>query len=184
MPVRDLKRLQKSIAVSPDGELYAIANKEENSLQLYFMESETQEVLSEIEEINATYADAIFFGAESDSLYVSYKDGSLICYPIDRTSEPYLMSDSESLKEYEELEDSMLRFIQPEGADYSILAGEYDAYLILQGELLAHVNSFLAVDGTKNCIYLTDGKCIYRAPVYSQEELRQEAEAQLTVSPN
>lgn len=175
---------RSAIAVSPDGELYAIANKEENSLQLYFMESETQEVLSEIEEINATYADAIFFGAESDSLYVSYKDGSLICYPIDRTSEPYLMSDSESLKEYEELEDSMLRFIQPEGADYSILAGEYDAYLILQGELLAHVNSFLAVDGTKNCIYLTDGKCIYRAPVYSQEELRQEAEAQLTVSPN
>lgn len=175
---------RSAIAVSQDGELYAIANKEENSLQLYFMESETQEVLSEIEEINATYADAIFFGAESDSLYVSYKDGSLICYPIDRTSEPYLMSDSESLKEYEELEDSMLRFIQPEGADYSILAGEYDAYLILQGELLAHVNSFLAVDGTKNCIYLTDGKCIYRAPVYSQEELRQEAEAQLTVSPN
>ena len=175
---------RSAVAVSPDCELYAIANKGENSLQLYYMETETPGVLSEIEEVNATYAEYIFFGPESDSLYVSYKDGSLVCYPIDRTSEPYLVSDEESIKEYEELDDTINCYIQAEGAEYGVLAGEYDAYLISQGELLARIDSFLAVDGTKDCVYLTDGNCIYRAPVYTQEELRKEAEAQLTVSTN
>ena len=169
-----------AVSVSPDGELYAIADKGENSLQLYYMAAEASDCISQIKDVNATYAEYIFFGADSASLYVSYKDGRLVCYPIDRVSEPYLVEEGDTADEgsvvaYEELEDCMKHFIQPQGADYSIVAGEYDAYLTSQGELLAHINSFLAVDGTKNCIYLTDGSCIYRAPIYTQEELRQEA---------
>lgn len=172
--------------VSPYNKYYAIASKETNSLQLYYL-SDLQKgkiyCLDELEEINATYIDYLFFNNREKEevldyigdglvLYVVYKNGDMVAYPIG-CSEPCF--EEYDAVHFDGLEDSMNRFIQPQGADYSIVAGEYDAYLTSQGELLAHINSFLAVDGTRNCIYLTDGSCIYRAPIYTQEELRQEA---------
>ncbi len=74
----------------------------------------------------------------------------------------------------------MTRFIQPEGKDYSLMAGGKNAYIICDtSEIAACVRGFLAVDGDRNCIYLASGTCIYRITVYDEEAIRAEAERQL-----
>lgn len=194
-------------AVSPSMKYLATASEAVDSLQLYALdelrEGET-DCLCEIENINATYIEHLFFNDRDEyesglSLYVVYKNGDIRTYGVD-------MQRRELFEDValQDLEDSMMCFIQPKDAGYSIIAGLMDAYIICNGwygaeagadmeektgiplpdfnshgKITAHIDGFLAVDGERGCIYLTDGKRIYRAPIYDAAMLREEAERQL-----
>lgn len=50
----------------------------------------------------------------------------------------------------------------------------------IHGQIIGHIQGFLALDGANNLIYMTDGKCIYRAPIYNAAMLSEEAEKLLS----
>lgn len=177
------------VAVSPSMNYLAVASKTKNSLQLYAVddlrEGET-ECLCEVENINATYVEYLFFNDREEyenglALYVVYKNGDIKIYEVD--VQHHDMFENGSLKD---LESYMMRFIQPEGRDYSIIAGSSEAYLIYNagdnhGEITAHIEGFLAVDGNRNCIYLAGKNYMYRVNIYDEVMLREEAERQLGI---
>ncbi|MDE6751044.1 MAG: TIR domain-containing protein [Lachnospiraceae bacterium] len=177
------------VAVSPSMNYLAVASKTKNSLQLYAVDDLREgkiECLCEVENINATYVEYLFFNDREENetglaLYVVYKNGDIKIYGVDAQHQK-LYEDGG----LQDLESYMMRFIQPEGKDYSIIEGSSDAYLIYNagdshGEITAHIEGFLAVDGNKNCIYLADKNHIYRVNIYDETMLREEAERQLGI---
>lgn len=190
---------EKSVmTISPYRKYLAVTSVENDSLQLYSLDSlQNGEVscMSEMKNMNAAYVDYLFFNdkedeesgkdsqenSESLTLYVVYKNGDMTAYPIYNAETGSQYIDDTLTVKYQDMGNLMTHFIRPENADYSILAGNQSAYLIEngEGEITAHINGFLAADGEKNCIYLTDGTYIYRTPVYDAAMLRTEAEAQL-----
>lgn len=182
-----------AVAVDSFIKYAAIVSKEENSLRLYSLEalqSGQEGHLDELEDINATYIENLFFGSgeaagdneDSDSnsastLYVVYKNGDITAYPIATSGEGF---DEMQTCRYQDLDYTMMRFIQPDGADYSLLAGRNNAYIIGDtSEITAKINGFLAVDGDRNCIYLDGDTYIYRVSLYDAEAIRTEAKRQL-----
>ena len=149
--------------------------------------------LDELKNINATYIESLFFGEMKEfneetsennegsdtalALYLVYKNGDIVAYSIDSNEADF---DENKLSRYQDLEHKMTHFIQPEGADYSLMAGNNNAYLICDtSEITADINGFLAADGDRNCMYLAGGTGIYRISVYDEEAIRAEAVRQL-----
>lgn len=198
-----------AVAISPAFRYLAAVPETTDSLKLYDMtelRGGRHECLYEIKDINATYVENIFFNDRDEcesglTLYVVYKNGDIKRYGVDVQNHELFEDNG-----LQDLTNCMMRFIQPEGTDYSIIAGDFDAYLIHNawynprtddgkdvcevpesadftghGEIAAHIEGFLAADGKRNCIYLTDGSCIYRVQVYDNKALREEAERQLDV---
>ncbi len=198
-----------AVAVSPSMKYLAAASKTKNSLQLYAVDALREgeaECLCEVENINATYIEYLFFNDREEyetglALYVVYKNGDIKIYGVDVQHQELFEDGS-----LQDLEDYMMRFIQPEGRNYSIIEGSSDAYLIYNawynpyagsdqeeageadksdfdnhGEITAHIEGFLAVDGNRNCIYLADKTHIYRVNIYDETMLREEAERQLGI---
>ena len=165
-------------AVDSSMKYFAVVSKTDDSLQLYSLETlqnGQENCLGELKDINATYIESLFFGEMT--LYLVYKNGDIAAYPIDSQNECF---DEEMMSRYQDLEHKMTSFIQPEGADYSLMAGNNNAYLICDtSEITADINGFLAVDGDRNCMYLAGGTGIYRISVYDEEAIRVEAEMQL-----
>ena len=66
---------------------------------------------------------------------------------------------------------------------YGFLKGRYDGgYLTtLEGELTAHVEGTLAIDTDRDILYQEAGNTVNRVPVYTEEEIRNEAASQLTL---
>ena len=181
-----------AVAFSPYMKYFAVASKADDSLQLYYLD-ELQEgnadCLDEVVNINATYVEALFFNDREEAqdegkdgnalmLYVVYRNGDITAYPISSANSKPAFEQADN-RRYQDMEDKMQLFMQPEGVEYSLLAGANDAYLSYNMEIIAHIKGFLAVDGAQNCIYLTDGTCIYRAPIYDAAALREEAERQI-----
>ncbi|MBD5444991.1 MAG: TIR domain-containing protein [Lachnospiraceae bacterium] len=165
-------------AVDSSMKYFAVVSKTDDSLQLYSLDAlqnGQENCLDELKDINATYIESLFFG--ETTLYLVYKNGDIAVYPIDLQKGSF---NGEMMSRYQDLEHEMTRFIQPEGKDYSLMAGGKNAYIICDtSEIAAYVSGFLAVDGDRNCIYLGNGTCIYRISVYDEEAIRAEAERQL-----
>lgn len=163
--------------------------------------------LDEAADINAAYIEHLFFGGggavdaeygggygdspasldytdytASPVLYVVYKNGDILTYPIASQNSGFAKAQG---RQYQDMEGRMECCLQPEGAAYGLLSGSYDAYLICNektedyGEITAHIDGFLAVDGDRSYIYLAGGTCIYRVSVYDAAALREEAGRQL-----
>ncbi|MDE7283812.1 MAG: TIR domain-containing protein [Lachnospiraceae bacterium] len=182
-----------AVAVSPSMKYLATSSKTTDSLQLYAVdalrEGET-ECLCEVESINATYVENMFFNEREEyasglTLYVVYKNGDIKIYGVDEQNQK-LYEDGG----LQDLHTCMTHSIQPENADYGVIVGDECAYLIEeadltdfsnQGKITAHIDGFLAVDGNRNCIYLTDRTNIYRVNIYDETMLREEAERQLGI---
>lgn len=194
-----------TITISPSVKYMAAVSETADTLRLYSLDDLNggkEGCICEMKNINATYVEYIFFNDRDEcesglTLYVVYKNGDIKRYGVDVKSRE--MSYGGSMCD---LESCMNRFIQPEGKDYSIIAGMRSAYLIYNawddasektglgeeitdfdnhGEISAHIEGFLAVDGEKSCVYLTDGSNIYRVRIYDEAELREEAKRQLRV---
>ena len=177
-------------AIGPSLQYLAVASKSTDSLQIYDLQdlqAGNKACLYEVKDSNAVYVNSLFFnhkgaGEAGLELYVVYKSGDIKVYTVDEQGEEVIES-----RTLQDLKSYMTHFIQPAGADYSVIAGTSSAYLLCnredsptdQGEITAYVNGFLAVDDEQNCIYLTDGTSIYRMPVYDIKSLRAEAERQL-----
>ncbi|MCM1088365.1 MAG: PQQ-binding-like beta-propeller repeat protein [Muribaculaceae bacterium] len=183
----ELFRDNNAVATDPSMQYLAAVSKDADVLRLYDLEALRQgqkDCLQELEGINATYVETLFFDdkeAEAGrTLYMVYKDGDIIRYSFDAEQKKLIEEGTLS-----GLEESVNSFIQAKGADFDVLAGNSDAYLIYdvgqqtEAEIIARINGFLAADGARNCIYLTDGTCIYRTPFYDETLLREEAELQL-----
>ena len=82
---------------------------------------------------------------------------------------------------YASLEESLRGAEKYCGRDYGFLAGEWNGgYLTTaDGELTAHIEGALAVDGEKNVIYQRHGYGVYRIPVYTREEIYERAVREL-----
>lgn len=176
--------------ISPSMKYLAVASQSTDSVQVYALQdlqAGNKTCLYEVKDSNAVYVNYLFFNdkeAEETGLelYVVYKSGDIKVYTVDEQEKEVIES-----RTLQDLKSYMTHFIQPEGADYSLIAGTSSAYLLCNredspadyGEITAYVNGFLAVDEKQNCIYITDGTSIYRMPLYDTEALREEAQKQL-----
>lgn len=210
----ELFRDNNPVALGSSMQYLATVSKDADALRLYDLETlgeGQKDCLQELEGINATYVEALFFNdKEADAgliLYMVYKNGDITKYSFDAVQKKLVEEGALC-----DLEESVNSFIRVKGADFDVLAGNSDAYLIYDagqqtetdteedvntaaetdigtettalnqsdtGEVIARINGFLAADGAGNCIYLTDGTCIYRTPFYDETLLREEAGRQL-----
>ena len=199
----------RALAVSPYMKYLAAASQTTDSLMLYSMDALQKgksDCLCEIENINAAYIEYMFFNDREEyesglELYVVYKNGDIKIYGVDVQHQK--LYEDRGLKD---LHNCMTHFIQPGNAEYSVIVGDGCAYLIYNawynpwsdtgqeeseetslpdfsnhGQITAHIDGFLAVDGNRNCIYLTDKNQIYRVNIYDETMLREEAERQLGI---
>lgn len=98
------------------------------------------------------------------------------------------------VRTYQGLEERLTRLVNISGQDYTIATGGMGsgAYLLWTaddagyGQIIAHVEGFMALDPAHNQLYLTDeyNTCIYRVPVYDEDMLAEEAESVLSAQGN
>lgn len=156
--------------------------------------------------IQTSYIDSLFFddgGLETGvpKLYVEYRNGKLEVYSLEagiegltendnaKVSVAVVRTEEKPIRTYQDLDLSLIRYIHPDGKEYAIAAGDSGAYMLLTetgarrmpeddlGQITAHIDGFLALDGVNDLLYLRGGEnnCIYRVPVYDAAMLAQEA---------
>lgn len=165
-------RIREGMGEEPDAEPDATAAAAERK----------QNCLAEIGDINTAYIDALFFGntpAEGTELYVVYHNGDIEVFTVsaDGTAE----KDSRPVRAYQDLQNILNHYIHPDGKDYAVAAGNYNAYMLAHGQITAYIEGFLALDGANDLLYLTDHNRIYRVPVYDAAALEAEAAAELGI---
>lgn len=145
--------------------LYAAADTDEGTLAVYEKHdgSRKKECV-----INAGYISYMFFDRTQDNLYVSYKNNTLEVYDVD---------DLTIIRSYSELEDGIFKIEEAENADFSVLVGTYDSYVINSDrDIIAHLHELADVDFEGRCFYIGSGEDLYRVPFYSLQMLLEECE--------
>lgn len=162
-------RMQNEIAYSAvlaSGEtLFAAADMDNGTLTLYGKEDGGRKKECEI---NAGYISYMFFDAGQENLYVSYKNNLL---------EVYDTNDLILIRTYSEPEGGIMRIEEAENADFSVLIGEYDSYVINDDkDVIARIRELEDVDFEGGYFYIGDSRDLYRTPVYSLRMLLEECE--------
>lgn len=156
--------------------------------------------------IQTSYINSLFFDDSGlrtgvPNLYVEYQNGRMEVYSLEAGMEGLAENDSaaasvvvvrteeEPVRTYQSMDLSLAHYIHPDGKEYAIAAGNSGAYMLLTetgargmpeddlGQITAHIDGFLALDGVNDLLYLRGGEsdCIYRVPIYNAAMLAQEA---------
>lgn len=136
--------------------------------------------LARVEDINAAYVESVFF-TEDQKLFVIYRNGDARVFTLQKKQgEKWAVTETEG---YTDLEESLCAGSGTAGKTYGFLKGRYDGgYLTTpEGELTAHVEGALAIDTDRDILYQEAGNTVNRVPVYTEEEIRNEAASQLTL---
>lgn len=180
-----LDALEEHSGIAARGDFFAYMDRTDDSLHLVHWEiSEDREEYGEQEcgevakltDMQAAYVESLFFD-EDLSLYAVYRNGDVRVFDLRET-------DGVELTErqgYAGLEESLRGAEKYSGRDYDFLAGEWDGgYLTTaDGELTAHIEGALAVDGERGVIYQKHGCGVYKIPVYTREEIYERAVKEL-----
>ena len=178
------------IVAADASELYAVADKTDNTLRFYhdgiefFTYGQGQDP-SQPDYLNFQYIETMFFdeGQETKHLYIVYADGGITELNISCDEGAADFCTAQSTEAYSEryagIEDLMRWYSYTEGDEYAVLQGSSDAYLITAqgGEILAHLHGFLGYDSVGKQLYLANGSTIYRIPLYTLEEINEAADA-------
>ncbi len=167
-------------AVCNNRPFYAVASEEMDTLLFYQMGEE--ECIMEPgcpQGIEAEYLETMFFDEDDDDLYLVYKDGKVKIYFVnwDTNNDVFFCGVH---GRYRDLSDKMIRYEEVEGASFGFLCGSSDAYQIdLRPEnmynKLSRIHGYLAYDSVSNTLYLHNGNEIYTSPLYSVEEIVEQA---------
>ena len=180
-----LDALEEHSGIAARGDFFAYMDRTDDSLHLVRWEiSEDREEYGEqdccevakLTDMQAAYVESLFFD-EDLSLYAVYRNGDVRVFDLRET-------DGVELTErqgYAGLEESLRGAEKYSGRDYDFLAGEWDGgYLTTaDGELTAHIEGALAVDGERGVIYQKHGCGVYKIPVYTREEIYERAVREL-----
>ena len=124
--------------------------------------------------------ESVFF-TEDQKLFVIYRNGDARVFTLQKKQgEKWVVTETEG---YTDLEESLCAGSGTAGKTYGFLKGRYDGgYLTTpEGELTAHVEGALAIDTDRDILYQEAGNTVNRVPVYTEEEIRNEAASQLTL---
>lgn len=173
------------IAADSSLEYLAAVDKEEEALCFYRIGDngavriytyDKEQSAAEQSNLNYKYIKTMFFDKEDaeSHLYIVYLDGRITRLDIDfDNTDHFCRADShrENPEKYNGLDDVMGQYIH--AGDYALIYGSRDAYLLSKekGDILAQMHGFLACDGAKRTVYLTDKGAIYKIPLYTLEEI-------------
>lgn len=171
------------IAVQRDMQGYVVVDKEDGVLHFCNMEDGEEFFTygaghdsSQPDYINAEYIETVFYDDEEmgGHLYIVYMDGRITRLDIDGNNvSQYCTGHDKETEKYNGLDDVMRGYMY--AGDRAIMRGSTDAYLMTryEGDILAHIHGFLGYDSTAGQIYLTNGRTIYRIPLYTLEEINE-----------
>lgn len=175
-------------AVCNERPFYAVASRETDSLLFYQMGEEGVYMDPGLYDgsMDIEYLETMFFDEDDDDLYLVYKDGRVVIYFVDwNTRNDVFFCDCHG--KYEGLSALMRRYEAVEGADFGFLCGDNEAYQIdlRKGQMYtkrSHIRDYLAYDAASGTLYLHNGGRIYTTPLYSMEEIVDQAEKVLSGS--
>lgn len=149
--------------------------------------------------------DFMFFndrGPDADDLefYTEFQDGTMQVYSVKKgidtlENRGLLRARVKPVGSYQGVDIHLKRYIHPDGKEYAIMAGDSGAYMLIDGageeetakddhrQITAYIDGFCALDSTRDLLYMigSDGKCIYRVPIYDADMLAAEAAETLEV---
>ncbi|NLL78282.1 MAG: toll/interleukin-1 receptor domain-containing protein [Clostridiales bacterium] len=168
MEVPAAKAVTDASCVSPDHNYYVLASTAEKELQVYAFGDTKPSVCVPV---HAAYVEQICMDDSEEEVFVTSKDGRVTVYDVDTL---------EKKREYTDIAHAVVRIQElPAGR---LLCGENAAYLVgEEGEITACLYGFIQADAEKMVYYQKVPEGVSRVPVYSYEEIREEAKRQLSV---
>lgn len=155
-------------AVSNKKDLYATASTISKELILNQIDSQTATLRIPLRAGQVSYMN---FDASDELLYITYRDGKV---------EAYDTNDLSLSKSYTSLSDETVSILSPKDADYSILIGGSDSYLMDQDKnISAHIDGLIEVLPKSKEFILLSGQTLATVPVYDIKEILKETELQL-----
>ena len=177
----------------------------------YGIFDEKDDYLFAFQGIRRSHLNSLFFNdrdTNSDDLefYIEYQDGTMQVYSVHDGIDALKKLEEEGktffprarikpVRSYQGVDIHLTRYIHPDGKRYAIAASDSGAYMLIDGvgteetaeedlgQITAYIDGFCALDSTRDLLYLigSDGKCIYRVPVYDADMLAAEAAEALRV---
>ena len=144
--------------------------------------------------------------ADDFEFYAEFRDGTMQVYSVQAGMDALEKSEEEGhalypramikpIRSYRGVDIQLARYIHSDGKEYAIAADDSRAYMLIDeagaeetaeddfGQITAYIDGFCALDSTRDLLYMigSDGKCIYRVPIYDADMLAAEAAEALEV---
>lgn len=165
----DLLTAADAFAVSPKDNNLWIVNSETHAIEEY--DKNMSKCLRSLT-LNTDYIYSMFFSEDGDSLFVTYKNAN---------TEVYQTSDLSLAASYQEFTFIPEKYIamKDDSGDY-LLADSNHAYLCTRThEIKSYFPNFSALDSADHRILFQDYHELYTSPIYTLDQLREEALKQL-----